>query len=196
MLNEKLIAVEKQNVDRFEEMSTRLNRMQEQVVTACKQVEQTVCSNVQSPLMNVAISTEQGSCSSQMGECGNNVVQHRQEFKSRVNDTSVPVSCNVTDNDHNVSHTHAFVSRGLEQCHSSVLNDLILPKFSHYHKQNIVQFRTELDAYFLLKGVPESLKLPLAMKAVIDGYSCQWLTAIYKDLSGYEHFKQAVIDLL
>jgi hypothetical protein len=65
---------------------------------------------------------------------------------------------------------HEFVSGGLEQCHGSVLNDLVLPKFADCHAQNIVHFLVELEERFHLKSVPESLKLPLAMEAVSDGY--------------------------
>jgi hypothetical protein len=62
--------------------------------------------------------------------------------------------------------------------------------------QNTVLFAAEFDAYFLLKSVTESLKLPLAMKAATGGYSRQWFTAIYKNLSGHEHFKRAITELL
>lgn len=50
--------------------------------------------------------------------------------------------------------------------------------------------------YFLVKNVPESVKLPLAKKAVIDGYTSQWLDTVYKDLTRSEQFKQTIIELL
>jgi hypothetical protein len=40
------------------------------------------------------------------------------------------------------------------------------------------------------------LKLPLAMKAITDGYTRQWFAAIYKDLTIYQHFKRAITELL
>lgn len=43
---------------------------------------------------------------------------------------------------------------------------------------------------------PESIKLPLAKKAVLDCYTNQWLDTVYKDLTGSEHFKQTIVELL
>lgn len=40
-----------------------------------------------------------------------------------------------------------------------------------------------------MKNVPESIKLPLAKKAVIGGYTSQWLDALCKDLTGSDQFK-------
>jgi hypothetical protein len=40
-----------------------------------------------------------------------------------------------------------------------------------------------------VKNVPESIKLPLAKKAVIGGYTSQWLDALYKDLTAPEQFR-------
>jgi len=76
------------------------------------------------------------------------------------------------------------------------LNDLVLPKFTDRKAQNVVHFFSDLDSYFNLKCVPESLKLPLAMKAITDGYTRQWFAAIYKDLTNYQHFKRAITELL
>jgi hypothetical protein len=44
--------------------------------------------------------------------------------------------------------------------------------------------------------VPESIELPLAKKAVIGGYTSQWLDTAYKDLTGSERFKQTILELL
>jgi hypothetical protein len=191
VLKEKLKVVERENVNKLEEMSTRIDKIQQQVATACKQAVQSASTNVQSPPMNVTVSTEQESCSSRTEE-SRVCIERRQgnENECGMNDSNVPVRCNVGTNDH-----HEYVSRGSEQCYGHALNDLVVPKFRDCHKQN-VQFLNELDAYYLLKSVPESLKLPVAMKAVTDAYSKQWFTAIYKDLSSYEHFKRAITELL
>ncbi|KDR06926.1 hypothetical protein L798_03828 [Zootermopsis nevadensis] len=45
------------------------------------------------------------------------------------------------------------------QCPSHVLNGIVLPNFFDCHKQNVVQFLQELDDYYRLKSVSESLKL-------------------------------------
>jgi len=53
-----------------------------------------------------------------------------------------------------------------------------LPKFSDREVQNVVQFPWDLESYFLVKSVPESVKLPLAKTAVNDGYTSQWLDTV------------------
>jgi hypothetical protein len=74
-------------------------------------------------------------------------------------------------------------------CHSvTVLNELVLPIYSDSSKQNIVNILRELDEYFRLKCVPDSVKLPTAMQAITDNYTKQWFTAVYKDLTSYEQF--------
>lgn len=52
-----------------------------------------------------------------------------------------------------------------------------------YLMQNVVNFLGiwTLFFFFLVKNVPESIKLPLAKKAAIDGYTTQWLDTVYKD---------------
>jgi hypothetical protein len=94
-----------------------------------------------------------------------------------------------------LSHVNELVP-GFGHFHNSVTSDLALPKFSDCKKQNIVNFLEELDSYFQLKDVPAEIKLQIAMKAITDEYPQQWVTAIYKELTNYEHFKQAITELL
>jgi hypothetical protein len=54
----------------------------------------------------------------------------------------------------------------------------------------------ELDGYFRLKGAPAEMRLPIVTKAISDEYTQQWVTTIYKELRGYEHFKHAITELL
>jgi hypothetical protein len=187
---------ERETTANLEEITIRLDSLQEQVTVASRQVEP-VSGNSQTPLTNVTAGAEQGSCSYRIVDLGESHVRNSQGSVNgcRMNE-NIPVLCNVTNSDINLSNTHEFVNRGLDQCHGNVLNDLILPKFADCHKQNVVHFLAELDAYFNLKNVPEPLRLPLAMKAVTDGYAKQWFTAIYKDLVSYEHFKRAITELL
>jgi hypothetical protein len=132
--------------------------------------EPSVGSNEQALRMNVTTGGEQASCSSQVGNLGEDHVRNRQGSRNgcSVNVEHLPVLCNVSGSDANLSHTHEFTNRNFDQYHGNVLGDLVLPKFSYCHKQNVVHFLAELDGYFDLKSVPESLKLPFAMKAVTD----------------------------
>ena len=79
---------------------------------------------------------------------------------------------------------------------SSVKSDLTLPKFSNCKRQHIVNFLEELDSYFQLKDVPAEMRLPTAMKSITDEYTQQWVVTIYKELKSYDHFKQAITELL
>jgi hypothetical protein len=63
---------------------------------------------------------------------------------------------------------------------SSVMSDLILPKFNYCKRQQIVNFLEELYSYFQLKDVPAEMKLPIAMKSVTDECTQQWVITIYK----------------
>jgi hypothetical protein len=40
------------------------------------------------------------------------------------------------------------------------------------------------------------MKLPLAIKSVIDEYARQWVITIYTEIRDYDHFKQVITELL
>lgn len=48
----------------------------------------------------------------------------------------------------------------------------------------------------MLERISESLKLPIALKAMTDSYTQQWLTARCKDLDSYSDFMEAAAELL
>jgi len=79
---------------------------------------------------------------------------------------------------------------------SSVMSDLTLPKFSDCKRQHIVNFLEELDSYFQLKDVPAEMRLSIVMKSITDEYTQQWVVTIYKEIRSYDHFKQAITELL
>jgi len=79
---------------------------------------------------------------------------------------------------------------------SSVMSDLNLPKFSDCKRQHIVNFLQELDSYFQLKDVPAGMRFSIAMKSITDEYTQQWVVTIYKEFRNYDHFKQAITELL
>jgi hypothetical protein len=47
------------------------------------------------------------------------------------------------------------------KCHSSIVGDLTLPKFSDCKSKHIVNFVEELDVYFQLKAVPVEMNYHL-----------------------------------
>jgi hypothetical protein len=106
------------------------------------------------------------------------------------------VSVAIGNTDGEAHKPRELAEQTYPQCPSHVLNDIVSPKFFDCHEQNVVHFLLEPDDYYRLKSVPESLKLPIAVKAIRDPYSKQWSTAVYKDLTNYDHFKRAFTELL
>ena len=69
------------------------------------------------------------------------------------------------------------------------LNELTLPQFYDSSRQIVLHFLRNLDEYYRIKNIPESLKLPLAMRAVSDPIAKSWFSTVYHELKGYEQFK-------
>jgi len=72
---------------------------------------------------------------------------------------------------------------------NSPINELTLPNFYDSSKQIVLHFLRDLDEYYRIKNVPESLKLSLAIRAVTDPIAKSWFSTVYCELRGYEHFK-------
>jgi hypothetical protein len=94
-----------------------------------------------------------------------------------------------------VSDNHVNVNPGLlAGCRS--LNELTLPIYSDHTTEVTGNFLKDLDLYFDMKGVSESLKLPLAARALQDPFTKAWLSAEYYKLGTYENFRTQVTQLL
>ena len=78
----------------------------------------------------------------------------------------------------------------------SSLNESTLPIYSDHTTQVSENFLNDLDLYFDLKGVAESLKLPLAARVAQDPFTKAWLSAEYYRLGTYENFRTQVRQLL
>jgi hypothetical protein len=94
-----------------------------------------------------------------------------------------------------VSDNHVNVKTGLLADCSS-LNELTFLIYSDHTTQVIGNFLKDSDLYFELKGVAESLKFPLAARAVQDPFTKAWLSAEYYKLGTYENFRIQVTQLL
>jgi hypothetical protein len=69
------------------------------------------------------------------------------------------------------------------------IHEFNLPNFHDNSKKIVLHFLRDLDEYCRIKNVPESIKLPLAMRAVTDPIAKSWFSTVYSELNGYEHFK-------
>jgi hypothetical protein len=81
-------------------------------------------------------------------------------------------------NNSDVEPRNEYVNVNNMQCHSGLINDVSLPKFTDSSKQNPVQFLLDLDLYFMFRKIPEQFKLPLATKSVSDLYVVNWLHSV------------------
>lgn len=117
-------------------------------------------------------------------ECDRSHVDRVDVFPSQYN------ACNVCKNEINVR----VAGQGTSQCLNDVSKNLCLPKFTDPEKQNIVHFLDDLELYFLLRGAPDSFKLVLALSSVVDGYTSQWINTVYKDLTSYKKFREAIAE--
>jgi hypothetical protein len=95
----------------------------------------------------------------------------------------------------NISDNHVNVNPGLLASCSSI-NELTLPIYSDHTTQVIGNFLKDLDFHFDLKGVAESLKLPLAARAVQDPFAKAWLSAEYYKLETFGNFRTQATQLL
>ena len=76
----------------------------------------------------------------------------------------------------------------LAQCNP--LNELSIPVYKDSSKQVVTQFLRELDSYFQIKGTPENLRLPLAIRAIEDQFAQEWISAIRHKLQSYDEFRE------
>jgi hypothetical protein len=76
------------------------------------------------------------------------------------------------------------------------LNELTLPSFENHETQVVGTFLRDLDLYFELKGIPETLKLPLVSKAITDPFTKAWLASDYYNIGSYRKFKEQIVQLL
>jgi hypothetical protein len=77
-LKEKVKVADRDTSAKLEELSARLDKLQEQVTVGCRQVEPSVGSNEQALRMNVTTGGEQASCSSRVGDLGEDHVRNIQ----------------------------------------------------------------------------------------------------------------------
>jgi SMC interacting uncharacterized protein involved in chromosome segregation len=78
-LKEKLKVAERDSSAKLEELYAHLDKLQEQVTVGCRQVEPSVGSNEQA-LRIVTTGGEQASCSSRVGDLGEDHVRNRREL--------------------------------------------------------------------------------------------------------------------
>ena len=110
---------------------------------------------------------------------------NEQTICSSMVDQTIP-----SGNPTNVNATFGMLNRGVE------LQELTLPTFSDSSKQAPLHFIRDLDLYFKLRQTPETLKIPLAFRAIQEPVAKQWFSGAYDKLNNYEAFKEGFTGLL
>jgi len=94
------------------------------------------------------------------------------------NNCITPVCGNATSqlNANNMSES-AIVNMTSDVFANNPPHELNLPNFHDSSKQIVLHFLRDLDEYYRIKNAPESLKFPLAMRAVTDpiAKSSMWI---------------------
>jgi hypothetical protein len=101
--------------------------------------------------------------------------------------------------DHSSRHVRGEampVNCGTVPWQNYIVSDVTMPKFVDSSEENPIRFLGELDSYFMLKRVPESLRLQIAFRAISDTYVRQWVESVQTDFKNYGEFKEAFINLL
>lgn len=193
---------ESNNVAKINEFTSRVNRLQDGItINGCSQTRSTANQQVvgepnpcsRSSVTHAGISNTINVVSD-CSQCENDVGLNA--CASRESDLHAACVGSNPQSSHDVGRQHEIASRNDLQWHSSLISDVSLTMFRDATKQNAVQLLCELDSYFTLKRVTDSLKLPTAKKAICDEYAKQWMESVKKDMRNYEDCKRDFTELL
>jgi len=101
-----------------------------------------------------------------------------------VNNCSTTVCGNATSQPNAIVNVKSDVF-----ANNSPMNELAFANLYDSSNQIVLHFLRDLDEYYMIKNVPESLKLTLAMRAVTGPIAKSWFSTVYGKLHDYEHFK-------
>jgi hypothetical protein len=184
-LEVKLEELNRQRVEvRLGEYASPLDELSERIVAVRSEAARSSADS-----MPVTISSEGGGLTNTLPASALSISSQLRSDCGHDNDNlSIHVSADVADAS-KTPHVNEIAGMHI-QCRNSFINELSLPKFTDCKKQNIMNFLDELDYYFLLKGVPEKLKLVMAMGSISDAYTKQWCTTMHWEFKDYDHSKQ------
>jgi hypothetical protein len=174
IVHKEIESVTKETQSKLTEFESRLNQLQKKVVGG---------TSPQHNLVIIGNESEVDGCASPKNAGG-----------TRLNRTGDVLDDIVMDSNRHTIRNDAGACHTL--FNGNVIGDLPLPKFSDPRKQNVVEFLAELNDYFKLKNIPDSLKLPLAMKAVTDPYCKNFISAVCKGMETFEQLSQELTRFL
>jgi hypothetical protein len=65
-----------------------------------------------------------------------------------------------------------------------------IPVYKDSSKQVVTKFLRELSSYLQIKGTPGNLRLPLAIRAIEDQFTQEWISAARHKLQSYDEFRE------
>jgi hypothetical protein len=168
----------------IQKVNTEITHLREQL--AARQLTEGATQNQVLPVTAVDVENSSQSILGLATGAGNNHMG-----KGNVNNCSASVCGNATSQPSVNSNSGSAIVNATSDvfANSSPINELTLPNFHDSSKQILWHFLRDLDEYYRIKNAPESLKLPLAMRAVTDSIAKNWFSTVYNELKGYEQFK-------
>jgi hypothetical protein len=196
VIGDKLDAANRDNISELGKIGDRLDRLEGRVAeaagpavspsaSAAIQVNDTI-DRVQAELVSANIGTD-GSRHS-VDRCG--------ELGDSERVGASPSQCDTYSNNNSDDVIVRVAGQGTPQFIHDLAKDIGLPKFTDPSKQYIVHFLNDLESYFQLRRIPDSLKLVIAKSAVVDNYTSQWINTVYRDLQNYHQFREAITEFL
>jgi hypothetical protein len=183
-------AINRDHQSKFAEIDNRLERLQERVTASSSRHTESASAD---RVSNEVIELGRQTLPDPSSVVASSSDRDESVREKHVYETRVSPSSSVTQVEPQVivpsdkSHVEQNDIAGLRQFqfNGNAISDLALPKFTDARRQNVMDFLAELLDYFKLKNIPESLKLPLAVKSVTDPYSRIWISAVCGDMQNF-----------
>jgi hypothetical protein len=195
VIGDKLDAAGRDNSSELGKIDDRLDTLEERVAAAARHAFlPSASAGIQ--VNGTKDKVQAGLASANIGTDGSRHSVDRCGEQSNLKGVEVLPSQSTDSNNVNHDVIVKVAGQGTSQFMHDLAKDIGLPKFIDPYKQNIIHFLNDLEAYFQLRGIPESFKLALAKSAVVDSYTSQWINTVCKDLHHYCQFKEAITEFL
>jgi hypothetical protein len=180
---EAIAANDQRNLSKFNELSSRVINLQDKVNTiSCFRSSKSTADSQVTGHINIVRST---TAEARMPTCVNECIEFTGTDDVGISaclsegSGAMPVCTNrnMQCSNNGADNQTELSNESSVQWNSNLISDLTLTKFTDAAKQNAVQFLTELDSYFALRRVPETLKLQIVNRAISDKYVIQWLVS-------------------
>jgi len=179
LVEDKVTEIQAAAQNGIQKENTEITYLREQL--AARQLTEGAIPNQVLPVTDVNVENSSQVNSGVATRAGNNHMG-----KSNINNCTASMCGNAKSQprvDSNSGHAIVNVTSDVF-ANNSLINELTLPKFYDSSNQTLLHFLRDLDEYYRIKNIPESLKLPPAMRAVTDPIAKNWFSTMYSELDG------------